>query len=120
MSFFIRSYHVLIDYTLYFQWTDPGPPPDNTEPVPDDEGAIEQEEDIFADTGAAESDDEEQGSTRPCNLHPDDPAHFMKLSSVLKAFFAQEITKAEVEKGDRELREYCLELMHVRTFPPRP
>lgn len=98
---------------LYRQWTDPGPPPDETEVVPEDEGAIEQEEDIFPDVNS-DNDDEEQGTARPCNLHPDDPAHFMKLASVLKTFLAQEITKGEVEEGDQVLREYCIELVHVR------
>lgn len=80
--------------------------------MPEDEGAIEQENDLFPDVGS-DNEDEEQGAARPCNLHPDDPANFMKLASVLRIFFAQEITRGEVEEGDRVLREYCIELMHV-------
>lgn len=113
ISFHLGTYTLVV--CILSQWTDPGQPADETEPIPEDEGAIEQDQDIFADAGG-DSDDDEQGPARPCNLHPDDPANFMKLASVLKTFFAQEITRDEVEKGDRELREYCTELMHVCRF----
>lgn len=97
----------------YFQWVDPGPPPDETMPTPQDSGAIEEEGDIFPDADP-DSDGDNDSPARPPNLHPDDPAHFMKLSSVLQTFFAEEITDEQIVDGDWKLREYCLELLHVR------
>lgn len=38
----------------------------------------------------------------------------MKLAAVLQIFFAEEITEEQIVDGDRKLREYCLELLHVR------
>lgn len=98
---------------LHLQWTDPGPPPDETMPVPQDSGAIEEEEDVFQEI-EPDSDEDNEGSTRPPNLHPDDPAHFMKLATVLQVFFAEEITDEQIADGDLKLREYCLDLLHVR------
>lgn len=97
-------------YALAIQWIDPGNP-DDPEPTPVDSGAVEQGDDIFV--GRDESDDEERSSARPVNLHPDDPAHFLKLSSALKLLLADEITTAEIEESDRLLREYNLGLLHV-------
>ncbi|THU76896.1 hypothetical protein K435DRAFT_878595 [Dendrothele bispora CBS 962.96] len=47
------------------------------------------------------------------NLHPNDPANFLKLATALVLFTARSINEQEVEQADRLIREYCVELIEL-------
>ncbi|KAI0668702.1 hypothetical protein C8Q78DRAFT_1097701 [Trametes maxima] len=49
-------------------------------------------------------------------LHPDDPAHFLKLSEALKLLTAHVLTTLNIQEADRLLREYGEEI--VRLYGP--
>lgn len=55
-----------------------------------------------------------QDAQRPSNLHPDDPANFLKLSEALKIYMSYRITDTEIDKADNLIRAYNLELIKVR------
>jgi hypothetical protein len=50
---------------------------------------------------------------KPSNLHPDDPAHFLKLCTALKILVAREITDDQIEAAHHLLEAYCKELVPV-------
>lgn len=47
-------------------------------------------------------------------LHPEDPAHFLKLSSALRLLLQRELTDADITEADRLLQGYCGDLARVR------
>ncbi|KAI0676009.1 hypothetical protein C8Q78DRAFT_1150337 [Trametes maxima] len=49
-------------------------------------------------------------------LHPDDPAHFLKLSEALKLLTAHVLTTVDIQEADRLLREYGQDI--VRLYGP--
>ncbi|KAI0093118.1 hypothetical protein BDY19DRAFT_902918 [Irpex rosettiformis] len=49
----------------------------------------------------------------PCNLHPDDPANFLKLSEALRILSQYVLTESDVNMADTLLRSYCSELIKV-------
>ena len=97
-------FHRLLAHAISIQWVDL--PPTGEEPIVDC-GAIETD-DIF---GAS---DEESDDPMHPNLHPDDPAHFFKLSHFLKLVLATTVTDNMIDEADTLIREYCTELLHVR------
>lgn len=72
-----------------------------------DDGAREQEEDIFP------SDEEVTNGALPSLLHPDDVSNFMKLTRALQILLAGRITDAKIEEADELIRSYCTELIEV-------
>ncbi|KIJ11914.1 hypothetical protein PAXINDRAFT_15245 [Paxillus involutus ATCC 200175] len=46
-------------------------------------------------------------------LHPDDPAHFLKLLSALRLLIKHTITDADIEEADQLIREYCTGLIKL-------
>jgi hypothetical protein len=105
---------------------DVDPESDNGE----DAGAIEVDYDDFCVDNQADSDEESNSApqsalsgkrrrktanddTRPSNLHPDDPAHFLKLSMALKLLVSREITDEQLEHAGQLLRCYCQDLVRV-------
>lgn len=79
-----------------------------------DAGAIEEEEDVYV--AASPDTENEDDSSKPPNLHPQDPSNFSKLAAALKLLLAWEIDDAEIDEADKLLREYSLELIYVRLF----
>lgn len=49
----------------------------------------------------------------PCNLHPDDPSNFLKLSAALRILSQYVLTDADIVQADGLLRQYCTELISV-------
>ncbi|THU81926.1 hypothetical protein K435DRAFT_692588, partial [Dendrothele bispora CBS 962.96] len=47
------------------------------------------------------------------NLHPNDPANFLKLATALVLFTAHLINDEDVERADILIREYCTELIEL-------
>jgi hypothetical protein len=47
------------------------------------------------------------------SLHPDDPKNFLKLCCALRIFVRRRPTDADIDRADRLLREYCMELITV-------
>ena len=52
-------------------------------------------------------------STRPSNLHPDNPANFLKLCMALKLLVSRKITDDQIEQASQLLRSYCQEVVNV-------
>jgi hypothetical protein len=63
--------------------------------------------------GTTTDEDEALDSSRPCNLHPDDPHNLLKLSAALKTLIGREILEADLVEADKLLREYTSELVDV-------
>lgn len=49
----------------------------------------------------------------PCCLHPDDPAHFLKLSAALRCFMQTEIDDEDISRGTSLLHEYVRDIPRV-------
>ncbi|KZV60007.1 hypothetical protein PENSPDRAFT_558091, partial [Peniophora sp. CONT] len=73
-------------------------------------GAREIFEDIFGEDDKSEDEDDSRGHA---NLHPDDVANFAKLSEFLALVLSDEVTDNDIDKADRLIREYCLQLSHL-------
>ena len=58
-------------------------------------------------TGEEEAIDE----AMPANLHPDDPANFLKLCRAIRILIKREISDADLEEADALIRQYCSELV---------
>ncbi|KII93303.1 hypothetical protein PLICRDRAFT_100818 [Plicaturopsis crispa FD-325 SS-3] len=56
---------------------------------------------------------EEDDGTAPCNLHRDDPAHFLKLCTALKILVSRSIDEDSLNKADLLLREYTSDLVKL-------
>ncbi|VDB84878.1 unnamed protein product [Peniophora sp. CBMAI 1063] len=84
--------------------------PDEDEEVRPDAGAVEEEQDIFAEP---DDEDEEAIARAPPNLHPDDPANMAKLSRFLRIVLAKSLNDAEINTADTLIREYCTELIYL-------
>lgn len=61
----------------------------------------------------ATNDDSEDDEDTPPVLHPDDPAHFLKLSRALRILLAREITEDQIDEADVLLRTYTSEIVNV-------
>ncbi|EPS99806.1 hypothetical protein FOMPIDRAFT_1030690 [Fomitopsis schrenkii] len=59
-----------------------------------------------------ELDDEGDEPTHP-NLHPDDPAHFFKLTRFLKLVLAVQVTDQSIDEAELLIREYGTNLLHL-------
>ncbi|KAF7366659.1 hypothetical protein MSAN_00923800 [Mycena sanguinolenta] len=66
-----------------------------------------------AKASATTAEDEAIDNGRPCNLHPDDPPHLLKLSTALKILTGREILEADLVEADTLLREYTAELVQL-------
>ncbi|THU96176.1 hypothetical protein K435DRAFT_819510 [Dendrothele bispora CBS 962.96] len=78
-----------------------------------DDGAKEQEHDIYMD-GAAGSDDDDDGESRTApKLHPEDPANFFKLSSALKLLLSRKLYSSDILEFERLIRDYNCELIRL-------
>lgn len=65
-------------------------------------------------TTMTNTEEEEHDNTAPPNLHPDDPANFLKLCAALKILVSpRAITEEELTLADNLIREYGLELTTV-------
>ncbi|KAH9912376.1 hypothetical protein B0H21DRAFT_828763 [Amylocystis lapponica] len=83
--------------------------------------------DLFSDDDGESSADEGDDSGRrrkrrrrddddshlPSNLHPRDPANFLKLSRALRLLLAERITPSQITEAETLLREYCAELIEL-------
>jgi hypothetical protein len=78
----------------------------------EDAGAVSNSEDEYAYESTSE-DGAHDDSTKPANLHPDDPANFAKLVTAIKLLLSAPLTDAQITEGDRLLRTYCWELVEV-------
>ncbi|EPS97090.1 hypothetical protein FOMPIDRAFT_1129209, partial [Fomitopsis schrenkii] len=85
------------------QWVDELPPGEAEIP---DAGA--QEPDDHFDPS-----DSEQADSAHANLHPDDPAHFFKLTKFLNLVLAVKVDDRSIDEAEVLIREYCTELMHL-------
>ena len=93
----------------------------------EDAGAIEVDYDDYCVDHQADSDEESDSApssgkrrrktanddTRPSNLHPDDPPHFLKLCMALKLLVSREITDEQLEHAGQLLQHYCQDLVRV-------
>ena len=77
----------------------------------DDDGALE-----ISDDDVWPSDSEAEETAAPNDgIHPRDLENFAKLCAALKILLADELTENDVSKADAPLRDYCTELIEVRT-----
>ncbi|KAJ7170889.1 hypothetical protein C8R43DRAFT_1120617 [Mycena crocata] len=64
-------------------------------------------------TASTEAEDEERDNATPPNLHPDDPANFLKLCTAIKILVLDTITENSLQSSDELLRAYCQELVDL-------
>lgn len=62
-------------------------------------------------------DAEEDDSTRPSQLVPDDIANFLKLCEALQILMSGTITEEQIEEADQLIRQYGLGLIEVCILP---
>lgn len=55
--------------------------------------------------------EEARDEATPANLHPDDPANFLKLCRAIRILIKREINDADLEEADALIRQYCSELV---------
>ena len=93
----------------------------------EDAGAIEIDLDDYAGNQGDEEDSDDSTSLpsrlgkrrrdpaapKPSNLHPDDPANFLKLCTALKILVARQVTTDQIETAQKLLESYCKELVSV-------
>ena len=84
---------------------------------PDDDGAIEVDDD---NAWPSDDSDHDDHVANALSLHPRDISNFAKLCSALKIFLSDVLTEADVREGDQLIRQYCIELLevcvHLRTL----
>ncbi|THU88212.1 hypothetical protein K435DRAFT_680238 [Dendrothele bispora CBS 962.96] len=78
------------------------------------EGHVEVEEQLARKGNSKKNESRFEAPDSPVsNLHPNDPANFLKLATALVLFTARSLNDEEVERADILIREYCVELIEL-------
>jgi hypothetical protein len=59
-------------------------------------------------------DNNDESTDAKFSLHPDDPAHFLKLSAALRIIIKHQLSNDDLDRVDILLRDYATELIRVR------